>query len=37
MGVGGSRFKLKKADGKTSSAFLCDLIWAGIYRSGELE
>jgi hypothetical protein len=37
MGLGGSRFKLKKADGKNSSAFLCGLIWAGFYRSGELE
>jgi len=37
MGIGDYRFKLKKADGIISSAFLCGLIWVGFYRSGELE
>jgi hypothetical protein len=26
MGLGGSRFKIQKADGNNSSAFLCGLI-----------
>jgi hypothetical protein len=36
MGIGGLRFKIQKADGKTPSAFLCDLIWVDFFPSGEL-
>jgi hypothetical protein len=37
MGIGGSRFKTKKAEGNLSSAFLFVLISLEYYQYGELE